>query len=182
MKEIEILQALINDVKGNVFLGDAKNVSGYLKSMSLLADAMARRSWQQFELDVIGEIKEVKRIEKVADALSIKTKLARREFELADMQVNLMNFHVRVASSAFLTKEDAAKHLRAIADEIAAKESELFPKPLTNEEFKACAEYLGATYIDNNDDPHALLEQLKLKGKKGRPIEKNKSASVAAAT
>jgi hypothetical protein len=181
MKEIEILQALINDVKGNVFLGDTKKASGYLKSMSLLADAMARRSWQLFELHVIDEIKEVEGSEKVAEALEVKAKLAKREFELADMQVKLMEFHASVASSAFVTKEDAANSLRKIVDKIAANESELFPKPWTAEELKAYAASIGATFIETKHDADAILGRQKLKCKNNKTPEKRKTSNAATA-
>ncbi|MEO8121431.1 MAG: hypothetical protein ABI606_19160 [Rhodoferax sp.] len=180
MNQIETLQALLNDVKGNEFMRDAKKVSGYLKSISLLADAMARRSWQQFELDVIDEINEVKGSSKIADALDIKIKLANREFELADLQVKLMDFHARAASSVYCTKEDAANDLRKIADDIASKDSELFPKPWTEEDFKAYAASIGATYIDNSDDFESALEKKILKSKNQTSISKTRKPKPVA--
>jgi len=160
MNNIEMLQALINDVKGNEFLGDAKKLSGYLKSASLLADAMARSYWQQFELDVIDELKEIKGNSKMADALNVKAKLAQRELELADLQVKLVDFHACAASSAFFTKEMAAQSLRKIATEIEAKDSELFPKPWTDKEHRAYAASIGATYSDNSTDFETFLNQI----------------------
>lgn len=178
MNHIETLQALLNDVKGNEFLGDARKMSGYLKSMSLLADAMALRCWQQFELDVIDELKEIKGNAKVTDALNVKVKLAQREFELADLQVKLINFHACAASSAFTTKEIAAESLRKIATEIEAKESELFPKAWTEDEFKAYAKSIGATYVEDAADFEAVIERMKSKGGKTTTAAKGKKSTA----
>lgn len=145
MNHIETLEALLNDVKGNEFLGDAKKMSGYLKSMSLAADALSRRYWQQFELEVIDELKEIRGSAAVTKALDVKAKLAQREYELADLQVKLADFHTSAAVSAFVSKEAAAESLRKIADEIEAQDSELFPKPWSLIDIKAYAVKMGAT-------------------------------------
>lgn len=154
-----------------------KKMSGYLKSMSLLADAMALRYWQQFELDVIAELKVIKGSAKVTDALNVKVKLAQREFELADLQVKLINFHTCAASSAFVTKEVAGESLRKIAAEIEAKDSELFPKPWTDDEMKAYAKSIGAIYVDEGGDPEAVLERMKGKGEKASTSTKSKKSA-----
>jgi hypothetical protein len=178
MNHIETLQALINDVKGNEFLGDAKKMSGYLKSMSMLADALALRYWQQFELDVIDELKAIKGNAKVTDALNVKVKLAQREFELADLQVKLINFHACAASSAFITKEVAAESLRTIASEIEAKDSALFPKPWTEDEMKAYAKSIGATYVEDRAAFKAVIERLKSKDGKASTATRNKKSTA----
>lgn len=182
MKHIETLQALLNDVKGNQFLGNAKKMSQYLKSMSLLADAMARQSWQQFEIDVIEELKDVDGKVEVQDALNMKNKLAQRELELADLEVKLMDFQAGVSSSAYFTKETAAAALRKIADGIEEKDTELFPKPWTTDDVKAYAKSIGATYIDNDTDVEATLNAPAGKGKKFAAPKKvkNSKPSVAA--
>lgn len=164
MDSINTLQALLNDVKGNEFLGDAKKMSGYLKSISLLSDAMARRSWQQFELDVVDELKELKSGPEMTRGLDAKVQLAQRELELADLQVKLMDFHGCVASHVFMSKEGAAKSLRKIADHIEAKDSALFPKPWTEEDARAYAKKIGANYIEA--DVEDLLDMMKSKGAK----------------
>ncbi|OOG58018.1 hypothetical protein [Polaromonas sp. C04] len=171
MNEINTLQSLFDDVKGNEYLGDARKQSGYLKSISLLADAMARRYWQQFELDVVDELKELKPGTEMAKGLDVKLQLAQSELELADLQVRLMEFHGFAASGAFLSKEDAANSLRAIADDIEAKDSALFPKPWTEEDAKAYAKKIGANYIGKCDDLDELLARMKVKGNKGAKVQ-----------
>ena len=161
MKEITSLQALLNDVKGNEFLGDAKKMSGYLKSLSLLADALSRRSWQEFEIDVIDELKAVKSNAKMQTALDIKKKLAQREFELAELQVKLMQFHGYAAAGAYITKECAAGSLRKIADDLEKSDSELFPKPWSEEETRAYAKQVGARYVEDNENLEEVLKSLR---------------------
>jgi hypothetical protein len=161
MKNIETLQNLLKDVIGNEFLGDAKKMSGYLKSISLLADAMARRSWQQFELDVIDEFNDIDSSAEVKRALDVKVKLANREHELAELQVKLAGFLANVDAVCYISKENAADGLRKIADEIAAKDSELFPKPWSREEFKAYAASIGATYSEETVDSKEFVARMK---------------------
>ncbi|WP_114969917.1 hypothetical protein [Rhodoferax ferrireducens] len=165
MNHIDTLQALLNDVKGNEFLGDAKKISGYLKSLSLLADAMSRSSWQQFELDVVGELKALNAGPEVTRGLETKVQLAQRELELADLQVKLMDFHCCAASSAFMSKEDAAKSLRKIADQIEAADSKLFPKPWTEEDVKAYTNQIGAEYIEDEGKVEDFLNRMKNQSK-----------------
>lgn len=166
MDSINTLQALLNDVKGNEFLGDAKKMSGYLKSISLLSDAMARHSWQQFELDVLDELKELKSGPEINLGLDAKVKLATRELELADLQIKVMNFHTCVASDVFMSKEDAARSLRKIAEHIEAKHSALFPKPWTEEDARAYAKKIGANYIESDDTFEDFLDRMKSKAAK----------------
>lgn len=161
MKHIETLQNLLKDVEGNRFLGNAKRMSGYLKSISLLSDAMARRSWQQFELDLIEELKVIDSGAEVKKAIEVKVKFAKREYELSELQVNLAAFLANVDAECYFTKENAADELRKIADEIAAKDSELFPKPWSREEFKAYAASIGATYSEETVDAKEFVARMK---------------------
>ena len=183
MKHIEILQALLDDVKGNQFMGNAKKMSGYLKSMSLLADALARKNWQKFEIDVIDEIRGKKGGVAVTDALNIKCKLAQRELELADLEVKLIDFQVGVSCSAYFTKESAAAALRKIADEIEAKDTALFPKPWSKDDLKAYAKSIGATYVEHGSDSDLDegLNALKDKGKNSAAPNKFKKPRSRAA-
>jgi hypothetical protein len=181
MENIKTLQALLDDVKGNQFLGNAKKMSGYLKSMSLLADALARKNWQQFEIEVIDEIRSEKGGVAVSDALNVKCKLAQRELELADLEVQLVDFQVGVSCSAYCTKESAAAALRKIADEIEAKDTELFPKPWTEDDVIAYAKSIGATYSNEHSDLDALLNRLTSKSKKPKFPAKTKISKVVVA-
>lgn len=179
MQKIDTLQALLDDVKGNEFLNNSKKQSGYLKSISLLADAMARRSWQQFELDVLDELREMSNAE-IKNGLDTKAKLALREFELSDLNVKLADFLAQADSNCFVSKEAAAESLRAIADSLEKSESALFPKPPTKEDLKAYCESIGASYsaVGNVDD---LMESLGI-GTNRKTVPTTKKAPAKKAT
>lgn len=179
MNEINTLQALLDDVKGNVFLNDAKKKSGHLKSMSLLSDAMSRHEWQQFELDVIDELKAIETNDEMVEALDNKVQLAKRELELSQLQMKLMDFHACAASSVFFSKEGAAVSLRKIADEIEAKDTLLFPKPWSAEDTRAYAEKIGATYIESLEEMNELLETMKSASLKSRGAKKRSAKKAS---
>lgn len=166
--QIELLQALLDDVKGNELLRNSKKQHGYLKSISLLAEAAARSKWQQFEIELVEELRATKSSQAMTTALDIKAKIARRELELADLQVKLMEFHTIAATEGCFTKESAAGALRKIADDIEASDSLLFPKPPTPGEMMAYLESLGATTISgpqaNATKPMAVSKPRSRKG------------------
>ncbi|NML45910.1 hypothetical protein HHL11_19330 [Ramlibacter sp. G-1-2-2] len=175
--EIKTLEALLADVTGNLLLGDAKKTSGYLKSISLLSGALARQSWQQFELDVIDEMREVSG-RNAEDALKVKTQLAQREFDLSTLEVKLTGFLAQVDSGCFATKTDAAKSLRALADALEQAESLLFPAPATKEQLKAYAASIGATFSEAGSLDELLAE---LKGETvAKPVRKATQPKKAA--
>lgn len=171
---IELLQALLNDVKGNQLLGNNKKQSGYLRSIGLLADAAARSKWQQFEIELVEELRATDCSQAMTTALDIKAKIARRELEVADLQVKLMEFHTTAATEGCFTKESAAAALRKIADDIEASDSLLFPKPPTLGEMMAYLESLGATTISGYQahaaKPMAVPKTSSRKGK-GRAVQ-----------
>lgn len=178
MSQIDTLQALLDDVKGNDCIGHVRNMSSYLKSMSSLADAMARTYWQQFELDAIAELGEVKRPGEVEQCLATKKAVAQRELELSNLNVKLVEFTSFVSAGCFLSKENAANALREIADELEKRDSALFPKPWTEDDFTAYAAGIGARYIDlsaeTDIDVKRLMEQLTRNAK--TPSAKGQSA------
>ena len=158
--EIRTLQALLDDVSGNQFLGDARRMSSYLKSMSQLADAMARQCWQQFELDVIEELAEMNGKRKIK-GLEAKARLAERERELAQLGVRLADFLAQADSGCFFSREDAAAALRALADDVEnAEESLLFPEPPGQDEVKQFCERIGAEYAECSSADE-LLQQVR---------------------
>ena len=177
MTEIETLEALLLDVQGNGILGNAKNMSGYLRSMSLLSGAMSRRYWQTFELEVIDELKDLGAAAELAGGLQAKQKLNQRELELSELEVQLANFHACAGSGCFVTKEDAAAALRKIADDLELKDSELFPPPMTVEQMKAWAKKVGAHFVDV-DSPAGESLLNRLRGPKGAKTKKVQGAKV----
>lgn len=162
-KQLKTLEALLADANGNLFMNNARKMSGYLKSMSLLSDAMARRCSQQFELEVIEELRDMHGQQ--AEGLSAKENLAKRELELSDLSVKVSEFLAEVDSGCFVSKEHAASSLRVIADAIEAKDSALFPKPWTEEDCKAYAESIGASY-SKVESVEELLASVRAKGKR----------------
>lgn len=172
--EIQTLEALLNDVKGNQFLGDARRMSGYLKSISQLADALARKCWQDFELDVIEELREMNG-RKVAEGLDVKAKLAKREQELAGLSVKFADVLAQVDSGCFASKEHAARSIHEIAESIESDESSLFPAPMSEEEVKAYCERIGATYsgATTADD---LVRELRAAARGSKPTKARRRA------
>lgn len=168
--EIKTLEALLNDVKGNLVLGDARRMSGYLKSISQLADALARKCWQEFELDAIEELREVSGRD-LAEGLDVKVKLAKREQELAELSVKFADFVAQVDSGCFSSKEGAARSIRDIANSIESKESPLFPAPLSEDELKAYAERIGASYsVSTATTPDELMREIRA-ARGGKPTK-----------
>lgn len=166
--EIQTLEALLNDVKGNLVLGDARRMSGYLKSISQLADALARKCWQEFELDVIEELREMSG-QKMAKGLDVKAKLAKREQELTELSVKFADFLAQVDSGCFASKELAARGIRQIADSVESKESPLFPAPLSEEELKAYCESIGASYsVSTATTPDELMREIRAAARGGK--------------
>jgi len=150
--QLKTLEALLNDVTGNLVMGNSKNAAGYLKSISLLAGALSRQCQQQFELGVIEELEAMEPTSEMAEGLQTKRKLNQRELELSKLEVELANFFANVSSSCYLGAEDAADSLRSIADDVQRQEgSELFPKPMSAEEMKAWAAERGIPYYDGSD-------------------------------
>ena len=177
MTEIETLEALLSDVQGNGILGDAKNMSGYLRSISLLAGAMSRRYWQTFEMDVIDELKGLGVAVKLSKGLQAKQKLNQRELELAELEVQLANFHACAGSGCFVTKEDAAAALRKIADDLELKDSVVFPPPMTVEQMRAWAKDVGAHFVEpGSPESESILSRLR--GPKGAKTKKGQGGNV----
>lgn len=149
---LKTLEALLNDVTGNLAMGNSKNAAGYLKSLGLLADALSRQCQQQFELGVIEELQEMAPSGEVAEGIQTKRKLNQRELELSKLEVELADFFAGVSSRCFISAKDAATNLRTIADAIEKQEgSELFPKPMAKAELKAWAEQRGMQFVDSTE-------------------------------
>lgn len=149
---LNILEALLADVSGNIAMGNSKNAAGYLKSLSLLAGAMSRQHQQKFELDVIEELHELAPTGDASEGLKTKRRLNQRELELSTLETELADYAAAVSSSCFLCAADAASALRHIADDIEKLEgSELFPKPMTKDEMKAWAESNGMQFVDSSE-------------------------------
>lgn len=163
-------------------MGDARKKSEYLKSMSLLADAMARSSWQQFEIDVIGELKGEMGSLPDDKRFEAKVKLATRELELANLQTELMDFHVSASCGAFHSKEAAANALREIANEIESKDTELFPKPWTDAEMKAYVESIGGRFCDDEAEIDAFLKKITRSVRSNKATTKSKKRTIVSST
>lgn len=159
-KEISILQALLDDTKGNAYVGNPRKMAGYLNSMSNLAGAMSRQCSQQFEIGAAEELEE----STDESRMKVKKQIAQRELELAELETKLATFAADASSGCFLSKEDAAKSLRVIADTIEAEDTELFPKPWTEADYKAYAESIGATY-STAENVEELLASVRAKAK-----------------
>lgn len=158
---VNTLEALLADVSGNLAMGNSKNAAGYLKSLSLLAGALARQCQQQFELDVLEELEGIAPNAETADGLKAKRSLNERELDLCKLEVELANYFANVSSSCYLTAEHAADSLRSIADDVENKEgSLLFPKPMTADEMKVWAEQNGIEYLDADSGATSLLDEL----------------------
>ena len=176
MTEIETLDALMSDVHGNGILGDAKNMSGYLRSISLLAGAMSRRYWQTFEMEVIDELKGLETTVELSKGLQAKQRLNQRELDLTELEVQLANFHACAGSGCFATKEDAAAALRKIADDLELKDSVVFPPPMTDEQMRAWAKDVGAHFVEpGSPESESFLSRLRSpKGAKTKRVRGGK--------
>lgn len=182
-KHLNILDALLADVSGNLAMGNSKNAAGYLKSLSLLAGALSRQCQQQFELDVLEELEDMAPSAETAQGLKAKRSLNERELGLSKLEVELTDYFANVSSSCYLSAEHAADALRSIADDVEKQEgSLLFPRPLTADEMKAWAAQNGIEYVDAADrGGKSLLDEL-VAASKSKKTGKAKRANGARAS
>ncbi|MBE0548547.1 MAG: hypothetical protein IH627_13050 [Rubrivivax sp.] len=162
MNELNTLSALLQDVQGNLTMGNFKNAAGYLKSISLLAGATSRQCQQKFELGLIEELEDMAPSTDAAKGLDTKRKLNQREFELCDLEVKLADYFACASSGCFVDSKAAAETLRHLASDIEAQgETALFPKPATIEEVKAWAVRAGIEFQDGDTAKgQALFDRL----------------------
>jgi hypothetical protein len=157
------LDALLKDVAGNLSIGDFRKAAGYLKSLSVLTDAMSRACQQEFELGLIDELEEMSPPKELADGLQAKRQLNQRELELGTLEVALAGYVADVSSGCYLTAGAAAAALNEVADQVAKQENTpLFPKPMTDDEMRAWAAAHGIEVIDetNSSEAHPAYQLL----------------------
>lgn len=159
-KTLDTLDALFKDANGNLALGDYKNAAGYLKSIGLLATALSRQCQQEFELGLIEELEEMTRAKALREGLEVKRSLNNRELQLSRLEASLANYFALVSSSCFITAEDAANSLRAIADSVEKQAgNELFPKPMGRDDMREWCKQNGIQFVEAGDLDDVLAEE-----------------------
>lgn len=158
-KNLDTLDALFKDANGNLALGDYKNAAGYLKSIGLLATALSRQCQQEFEAGLIEELEEMTRAKALREGLEVKRSLNNRELQLSELEASLANYYALVSSSCFITAEDAANSLRAIADSVEKQAgNELFPKPMSQDDMRDWCKRNGIQFVEAGSLDDVLAE------------------------
>ena len=127
MNEIKLLHKLVNQCAVNEKFGNTEGMAVNLRLINQLSGALALCTSHQAEINIIDKIRLPRVCPDTDERLDGKAISILKAFELADLNMKLVNFHCSAALGEFKTRQAAAIGLRRIADEVATQASLLFP-------------------------------------------------------